>query len=305
MLEKKISQAQWARFIRESNHIGILFVDYKGNILDANTFCLNIFKENINNLRGTHINSLIPQRYIKKHEKNFQNFIIDNKKLKDMSCREFVYAQDSQGKEFPVKCMVEKIKDDKEELLAVSIIKAQKTKEELHKDKQTSLLNMAGFMHESYEYLATAYRYNHSFLITYIDLDDLKQINDNFGHKTGDHYINFFVRVLEKNLREQDIFGRIGGDEFIYIAKEIDYKSSLKLIDKICNLTQKENLVVDNTIIPLKFSMGNIHVADYGSKNKKRYNLQELIIMADKTMYTAKQNKSKNLSHVNSSIKTI
>ena len=83
-------------------------------------------------------------------------------------------------------------------------------------DELTGLLNRRGFFQFSYKRLPyLCRRSNIISIVLFMDMDDLKQINDNYGHAEGDKAIAICARLLREVLREEDIIGRIGGDEFV------------------------------------------------------------------------------------------
>ncbi|MCC0723058.1 GGDEF domain-containing protein [Clostridioides sp. ZZV14-6104] len=113
------------------------------------------------------------------------------------------------------------------------------------------------------------------FSLVYIDLDKLKTINDTYGHLAGDSYIISFSNIVIDNLRTEDIFARIGGDEFIVIMPQYSENITKEVMDKIRNTMKNQ----------ISFSYGIVEVS---SKNKMT--LEEIINTADIRMYTDKQN---------------
>ncbi|MDX2235994.1 MAG: GGDEF domain-containing protein [Hyphomonadaceae bacterium] len=85
------------------------------------------------------------------------------------------------------------------------------------RDALTNTLNRRAFMRELHRTLSTAERYGTPAAVLYIDLDGFKRINDGHGHAAGDAALKHVARLLRDQLRESDIVGRIGGDEFAII----------------------------------------------------------------------------------------
>ncbi|MBU0495737.1 MAG: diguanylate cyclase [Chloroflexi bacterium] len=76
-------------------------------------------------------------------------------------------------------------------------------------------------------------RYQHPFTVAYMDLDDFKLVNDRWGHATGDQLICVVVRSIQDQLRQQDVIGRIGGDEFMLLLPETDQDAAQVVITRI------------------------------------------------------------------------
>ncbi len=105
--------------------------------------------------------------------------------------------------------------------LLVSLNKANSTLESYsYSDALTGLYNRRGVMQEFEKLFETA-RASHQFvLVAFIDLDGFKQINDRYGHETGDQFLLQVGRRLKHGAREEDVIGRLGGDEFVVARLE-------------------------------------------------------------------------------------
>ena len=124
-----------------------------------------------------------------------------------------------------------------------------------------------------------------SFLLAYVDLDNLKKINDEFGHKEGDKALIQMANFFQSILREVDIIIRIGGDEFLLIFPD----SSLKEIP-IINERFNNNLIKLNQTIKKPYKIGfSIGVSCYDPDNPQ--SADELIRIADEKMYKEKKGK--------------
>jgi diguanylate cyclase (GGDEF)-like protein len=98
-------------------------------------------------------------------------------------------------------------------------------------DSLTNLCNRRGFKHLAEQQVKIATRLDKRVFILYSDVDDLKHINDTFGHKEGDRVLADVANILKKNFRDSDIVARMGGDEFVVMAMEAA-KASPDLIIK-------------------------------------------------------------------------
>lgn len=120
-----------------------------------------------------------------------------------------------------------------------------------------------------------------NFSLLFIDLDGFKQINDQYGHDVGDQVLKSIAQLLNNTVRESDVVGRLGGDEFLVIcphsnAKGVEELAS-KLIERICSLTN-----VDKCVISIGASIG---IATYPEDGETAQVLRK---NADKAMYAAK-----------------
>nr|WP_131045698.1 GGDEF domain-containing protein [Clostridioides difficile] len=156
-----------------------------------------------------------------------------------------------------------------EQLLKVNLLKKKANIDEL-----TSAYNRKFAFEKIQHYIDN----NLLFSLIYIDLDKLKTINDTYGHLAGDNYIINFSSIVIENLGIDDIFARIGGDEFIVIMPKSNENTTKEFIEKISK-------IMDNTI---SFSSGIVEVS---SENKMT--VEEIINIADIRMYTIKQNNHK------------
>ncbi len=166
-------------------------------------------------------------------------------------------------------------------------------------DFLTGLYNRQGFVREAEKFLnslKTAHRIrrkhgvfnNISFI--FIDLDDLKTVNDLYGHKYGDQMIKMSAEVFKSNLRDLDVIGRWGGDEFIIALIDAEEEDAVKIARKI--QSKLSEIRIKSIKQKITASFGIISVK---SKYRKDiYNLYELIEKADMAMYVAKKENKKN-----------
>jgi len=93
-------------------------------------------------------------------------------------------------------------------------------------DSLTNTYNRRKFLELSEQELLRARRYGTSLSLVMIDLDRFKDVNDTFGHAAGDDVLKQFSSVCKRNLRETDILGRFGGDEFVILLVETDAETA-------------------------------------------------------------------------------
>jgi diguanylate cyclase (GGDEF)-like protein len=127
-----------------------------------------------------------------------------------------------------------------------------------------------------------------NFSLIFIDIDNLKLINDGYGHRAGDQALKNAANVFKNSIRDFDIAARWGGDEFVIGLVGVNSKEALKITEK----TRKKLKSIKINSRNLSASFGVAAVLSEKPK-KNIFNLYELIEKADMTMYDAKKNKGK------------
>lgn len=122
-------------------------------------------------------------------------------------------------------------------------------------------------------------------LLTYIDVDNFKGINDTFGHKEGDEVLKEVVKSFKSTLREVDIICRMGGDEFLLIFPDSSLQDASLIKERLDqNLTQLNQTL--KKPYKIEISMG---LSEYNPANP--LTMDELIQIADQKMYEEKRKK--------------
>jgi len=152
------------------------------------------------------------------------------------------------------------------------------------------------------KYISTLMQSHSNFAVCYLDLDNFKQINDQKGHEEGDRYIRSIIDIVRSVIRAQDVFCRIGGDEFLLILSGIKSKGALRIIDRLLEKIDAFNKL-DKSDIPLAFSYGIEMVdadgfdpkpcASHACRERQCGTAQCIINKADKKMYRQKRRKNK------------
>jgi len=149
-------------------------------------------------------------------------------------------------------------------------------------DELTQLLNRRGFYNKVDEILKNSNEYEYPCEIIVFDLDGLKIINDNFGHKYGDIAISEFSKILTTTFQSYDAIARFGGDEFVVLAKNIPPKIILKKLIEI-NKRTLEFTTNNPNKWKLSASMGNVRIS-----TDENSDIDKLIEQADKVLYENK-----------------
>jgi diguanylate cyclase (GGDEF)-like protein len=124
------------------------------------------------------------------------------------------------------------------------------------RDGLTPLLNRRALLRELGRVRTFAQRYGAPASLVYFDLDDLKSVNDRFGHAAGDAALKAVADRLAANVRESDIVGRMGGDEFAVILVQADRTTAEAKAESLVRTIQREPLQFGDWSAPLRVSWG-------------------------------------------------
>jgi len=158
-------------------------------------------------------------------------------------------------------------------------------------DELTGLYNRRRFFVLTEQYLKVAIRAKKRSLLLYIDMDDLKWINDHCGHNTGDQALMDLGSILKKTFRESDIIARIGGDEFVILLESTDENDEM-LITRLDENIRDYNAKVSQDY-KLSISVG---VAQFDPEYP--ISIDELLSKADVLMYAQKRKRRKQESRL-------
>ncbi len=153
----------------------------------------------------------------------------------------------------------------------------------LAKDRLTSALNMAR-------------RYKKSAAVMFIDLDGFKHVNDTLGHDAGDYVLKQVAQRLLSCVRETDTVARVGGDEFLIIATEINHPDNAAQIAEKVIHTVSQPIAINGEQAVVGTSIGIALFPEHGD------DMDKLIKMADEAMYKVKNAGKNNFCFVSNSI---
>ncbi|MFA6759908.1 MAG: GGDEF domain-containing protein [Sulfuricurvum sp.] len=125
-----------------------------------------------------------------------------------------------------------------------------------------------------------------------LDIDDFKQINDNYGHITGDKILIFVASLLKKTLRDSDKIFRYGGEEFIIILNRNEDEEARLVADRILKLIRNNRLIYLGETINITASIGLTRLL------KSDKTQEDLLQRADKALYKSKSDGKNRLSEV-------
>ena len=149
-------------------------------------------------------------------------------------------------------------------------------------DPLTEINNRRGFALLAKQQLKHARRYQHPLCLLMVDLDHFKQVNDRYGHPIGDQVLVVITKRLKEELRESDLIGRYGGEEFIILLSNSNQEEGEQIAERLLDSIREQKVRTDAGEIEVTISIGI-------SCGKSTLQLDALIEEADQALYRAKQ----------------
>ena len=149
-------------------------------------------------------------------------------------------------------------------------------------DPLTGIVNHGYFMERLEIELQRAQRYGHPLALLFIDLDFFKQINDTYGHHAGDQVLQMVAVTLQHGVRESDLVGRYGGEEFVVMLPETDIEQARNLADRLRQALAAMHLPT----VSMRTITMSCGVAAYPAVAES---MESLLTAADQAMYRAKE----------------
>lgn len=124
------------------------------------------------------------------------------------------------------------------------------------RDVLTPVLNRRAFVRELRRVATFARRYGSKASLVYFDLDGFKNVNDRFGHAAGDAALQAVAQRLLANVRDSDVVGRMGGDEFAVALVQADYETAMAKATSLACVIQATPVTLGEWSAPLHVSFG-------------------------------------------------
>ncbi len=152
-------------------------------------------------------------------------------------------------------------------------------------DPLTGLYNRRGFITLAEHTMSLARRLKKNLILIFIDLDNMKWINDNLGHNIGDLALKEISDILKRTFRENDLIARIGGDEFVILGVVEKEEDKDEILNRLRHKVEVSNQRKDKAY-KLSLSIGTVF---YNPESP--CSIEELLQTADKMMYEEKKRK--------------
>ena len=155
-----------------------------------------------------------------------------------------------------------------------------------HTDPLTGLHNRRFLEQELERHVELYKRYRHPFALLMLDFDNLKWVNDTFGHAAGDSALKHLGTLMQMNVRDVDIPCRFGGDEFLVLMPEAE-KNAIQMVGRrISESVSKTRFKLGRSFTSLQVSFGVSACPEDGVES------EVLLQEADASLYRAKQHKA-------------
>jgi two-component system cell cycle response regulator len=158
-------------------------------------------------------------------------------------------------------------------------------------DGMTGLWNRRNFDLRLESELSRALRFSEPFAVVFVELDQMKAVNDRWGHQAGDTVLIELARRLTEAVREVDVVARWGGDEFTLLLPKTGLDGALLLAEKIRSAVGTAPFRIDSGNLDITISVGVAAYPEHGSSGK------DLVNAADAAMYQAKARGRNRVEH--------
>ena len=172
--------------------------------------------------------------------------------------------------------------------LTTEIFERKRVEEEFRKlattDPLTGTYNRRHVLALSEREFARARRYQTTLSVLMLDADHFKEINDTWGHDVGDDVLRSLTVLCEAHLRTSDVFGRLGGEEFILTLPETDKTAAAAVAERLRHGVESNTIPVNGEEIAFTVSIGVSELCEDDAS------FADILKRADQAVYTAKRN---------------
>jgi diguanylate cyclase (GGDEF)-like protein len=149
-------------------------------------------------------------------------------------------------------------------------------------DAKTGLLNATAWQREADAEIARSLRAGESLALLLADVDHFKRVNDTYGHLAGDDVLRGLATELRQQVRDSDVVGRFGGEEFVVLLPRADADEACKIAERLRHRASAMSVYTDSVPMSVTISIGIAVLGVHGD------DLFELLAAADLALYRAK-----------------
>lgn len=271
-------------------HDAIIMIDGHGKVMFWNKAAERIFKYAENEIMGKNPHEKIATPAFFKKFKEVYPYFQQTGKGGAIGRTIELTALKKGGEAFPIELSLSAIQIEGK-WCAIGVIrditKRKKMEAELKRlattDALTGVDNRRSFMEKAEHEIRRAQRYGNRFAMIMVDIDFFKSINDKYGHQAGDLVLQKMTQTVKSALRESDIFGRIGGEEFSILLMETDRETALLTGERIRSCIEGLHITAEQETIHITVSVGATFF-------KEGDDISTLSKRSDEALYAAKKN---------------
>lgn len=271
------------KILFENAHDIILYTTENGQIIDGNKKAVMEYGYSYNELKTKNLRNL---RLLSSSKNLIEYKTIDS----EGSVFETINIR-KDGTTFPAEISTNSITVNNERII-IRIIRNITERKKIEEkvvylakyDPLTNVYNRASLMSKFNIALEEAKKHKYIIAVILFDLDKFKHINDTYGHCKGDVILKFISNAVKKSIRNTDVFGRLGGDEFLIIQQFIkDKKDVMCLADRILENIKSQPINLNHNEYYINISIGISIFPNDGDS------IEELVNCADNAMYYTKK----------------
>ncbi len=288
----KIASSRFESVI-DAAYDGIITINQHDRIVLFNKAAQELFGHHEDDVLGKSIETLIPRQFREKHSSYIEKFAASPIKTRQMEERSRVFGIHKDGTEFPVEIAISKInvggmveftaivRDISDRVRLVDHLANQAATDPL-----TGLLNRREFEEQGKTMFAFARKSQQPLSLLMLDIDNFKNINDTYGHDTGDEVLQLLSRVGSTTIRHLDVFVRLGGEEFVILMPETNEEQAVGMAERVRRIFNSQSFDHQwrKDVVHFTVSIGVATMNDNDSS------LNQVLKRADEALYIAKNN---------------
>ncbi|MBF0332938.1 MAG: diguanylate cyclase [Alphaproteobacteria bacterium] len=265
-------------------------VDEQRRITLFNPAAERMFGWTADEVRNRPFDMLLPERTREDHARLFGQFLDGEADQRSLEGRPEIVGLRRTGDEFPAEVSLSRFRGPGGNVEVTAVVRdvteRKRTERELVRlattDSLTGACNRRRFLELAETEVARLRRYGGEASVIMLDIDHFKKINDNWGHGVGDTALVALVELCRQSLREADVTGRVGGEEFAILLPNTGPEAALRLAQRLHERVRALLIPAEGGPVRFTVSLG-VAVLDPDR------GLTRSISMADKCLYEAKQ----------------
>lgn len=258
-----LNESTYKTIVKQSTD-AVIISDANGIILSWNDCAEQIFGYTEQEVLGHHVHAFLPTKKFKaRADASFAKFKHNHDFGPTIGKGIHVQGLTKAGKEVHVHFSPNVTKINGETIIFAFIrdisefislqekLRLQSTTDEL-----TGILNRRAFLEQFKTAFGLAQRHQEDFSLLLFDIDNFKQVNDQYGHQVGDRVIIAFTQNIQQIIRDEDILGRVGGEEFYLVLPKTSGSEAKVVAERIRNSIESQVIITDNHSLSVTTSIG-------------------------------------------------